>query len=67
MNINSPAKVSLKVIDINGKIIRYLQWRKEAGQHLIALDMSDVSSGVYYYSLFVNDEFVGSEKMLMVR
>jgi hypothetical protein len=66
------AKVSLKVYDVAGRLIRTLTDREwDAGRHSIAWDGhnesgSSVASGIYFYRLESKD-FSGTKKMVLLR
>ena len=59
--------VKLLVYDIMGKKVEAIVDEKQnPGNYEIAFDGSDLSSGVYYYQLRV-DEFVTSKKMMLLK
>lgn len=50
--IESTADVKLFVTDINGRIVRVIEaGQLDAGLHNISLDLGDLSSGTYFYSI----------------
>ena len=50
--IENNADVKLFVTDINGRIVRVIEaGQLEAGLHSVSLDLSDLSSGTYFYSI----------------
>jgi hypothetical protein len=60
--------VSLEIFDINGRFVEsplHHSWR-EAGQHEITFDASELPSGVYVYRLETGD-FVSSAKMVLIK
>lgn len=70
-NINYQVKekgfVSLKVFDMLGKEVAILvNETKEEGQYSIMFDASNLPSGIYVYSLRVND-FVQNKKMTLLK
>lgn len=59
--------VSLKVYNVLGKLVLDLiNETKEAGEYSVTFDASDLPSGVYIYSLIVND-FVQNRKMTLMK
>ncbi|MEW5797364.1 MAG: Ig-like domain-containing protein [Bacteroidota bacterium] len=66
---SSPAAgiITLEVFDVLGRRIRtLLNEYKESGLHRIAVDFSELPSGVYYYTLRAGD-FVSSKKMVLLK
>jgi len=67
------AFIQLKVFDINGKQITTLVNQKQnAGVYEIDFpaptgDGSNLSSGVYFYTLFADDKLIDTKKMLLVK
>ena len=64
--------VSLKVFDILGREVSQLvNETKEPGEYFVTFDASDLTSGIYIYSLIVNDSkgigFVSNQKMTLVK
>ncbi|MGQ9642978.1 MAG: T9SS type A sorting domain-containing protein, partial [Ignavibacterium sp.] len=61
------ANVNLSIYDILGRKVKtILNGRKEAGTYQINVDLSELSSGIYFYQL-QTDEFVSTRKMLMLK
>jgi hypothetical protein len=59
--------VTLKVYDVLGKLVfDLINETKEAGEYSVTFDASDLPSGVYIYSLMVND-FVQNKKMSLMK
>lgn len=59
--------VSLTIYDILGRKMKTIvDERKDAGSYLINVDLSDLSSGVYFYHLHT-DNFNATKKMLLLR
>ena len=58
--------VSIKVFDILGKEINELIIKKQnPGKYEIDFDGSALSSGVYFYSMFVNGNRIQTKKMML--
>ena len=71
-DLPSPAKASINVFDINGRLIKTIADRDyDAGTHFVewngedALNVS-VSSGVYFYQI-ISGSYVKSFKMLLIK
>ena len=59
--------VKLNIYDLLGRNIKTLiQEYKSAGNHTINFDASEISSGVYYYTLKVGS-FVDTKKMILMK
>ncbi len=60
--------VKIKVLDLRGKeIITLTNKRQTAGKYEIEFDGSSLSSGVYFYSLFVDNAQINTKKMLLIK
>jgi len=53
-------RMVLKVLDIQGRVAKTVVTSMEAGNQRIALNMSDLSSGVYILNAFFRDSFIQS-------
>ena len=59
--------VTLKVYDILGReIAELINGSREAGNHVVTFDASNLSSGIYYYQIKAGS-LVQSQKMLLVK
>ena len=59
--------VKLKVYNILGQqVATLLETQKPAGQHVVNFDASQLSSGIYYYTLTA-DDFKQTRKMVLLR
>ena len=59
--------VQLKVYDLMGnKIVQLIKERKAPGEYIIEFDGSNLSSGIYYYTLTM-DNFVKTKKMVLLK
>jgi hypothetical protein len=59
--------VELVIYDVLGKVVeKIVDDRKPAGNYSAQFDASKLSSGIYFYSLRVND-FVSTRKMLLLK
>ena len=61
------SKVSIYVYDILGKnVITLFDGIKSAGNHIISLDVANMSSGVYFYKLNAND-YTSIKKLVVLK
>ena len=59
--------VTLKVYNVLGEeVATLLETQKPAGQHVVNFDASQLSSGIYYYTLTA-DDFKQTRKMVLLR
>lgn len=66
---NLPRKgwVTLKIYDINGRLIKTLvEGEREAGRHFEKFGADNLASGVYFYTLTAND-FRDTKKMILLK
>ncbi|HEY5533813.1 MAG TPA: T9SS type A sorting domain-containing protein [Ignavibacteria bacterium] len=62
------SEVKLKVFDILGKeIITLVNETKYPGNYEIKFDASNLSSGIYFYSLFIDGYKIDTKKMLLIK
>ena len=66
-DIPKTSLVSLRVFDINGKLVTTLVDRTQAaGNHSVQFNSSDLSSGIYFYTLNVNG-ITDTKAMILVK
>jgi hypothetical protein len=66
-SVKEEGNVELIIYDVLGKVVEKLvDERKTAGNYSAQFDASNLSSGIYFYSLRVND-FVATKKMLLIK
>lgn len=66
-SVPKEANVSLQVFDITGRLVGTLvQQRKAAGNHTIAFDAQNLSSGVYIYRLQIGNQLI-TKKMTLIK
>ena len=53
------------IYDLNGKEIKNISLPNELDK--IDLNFSDISEGMYYYSLYLNGNFLQSDKLIIIR
>ncbi|MBX7044677.1 MAG: T9SS type A sorting domain-containing protein [Ignavibacteria bacterium] len=67
-DLNKPAFVDLKVYDVKGMEIKNIYSRYDgAGNHEAEFNASALSSGIYFYSIFINGVKTDSKKMLLLK
>lgn len=66
--LQAASKVTLNVYDVTGKkVIEQNQGELAAGKHAVKVNAENLASGVYYYSLKVNENTTSSMKMVVVK
>lgn len=66
-SIKEEGNVELVIYDVLGKVVvKLLDERKLAGNYSVQFDASNLSSGIYFYSLRIND-FADTKKMLLLK
>jgi len=66
-NLAEAGNVSLNVYDITGRlVVTLIDGQMDAGEHVVAWDASNVSSGVYFYKLSTGD-FTEIKRMTLLR
>jgi photosystem II stability/assembly factor-like uncharacterized protein len=67
-DLNKPAFVDIKVYDVKGSEVKNIYSRYEnSGSHQTEFNAAGLTSGVYFYSIFVNGIRTDSKKMLLVK
>jgi len=60
--------IELKIYDIAGRLIKTLVNEfKTAGSYLVSFNASDLSSGVYFYSMNIDGKQIGVKRMTLVK
>jgi len=60
--------VKLKIYNLLGKEVTTLvNENKSAGSYEVKFNAANISSGVYFYTLYVNGDFIDSKKMLVIK
>jgi len=63
--ITNSKYVSLKVFDVLGREIETLVDQKQmAGTYQVIFNGNNLSSGIYFYRLIVNDDIIDTRKMV---
>jgi photosystem II stability/assembly factor-like uncharacterized protein len=66
--ISNSKYVLLKIYDISGKEINTLVNKKQsAGTYEVKFDGSNLSSGIYFYSLFIEGMIVDTKKLILLK
>lgn len=68
-NLSKPANVTLKVYDINGEEADVLinNETMRAGTNTLLFNAEKLSSGIYFYSLYINGVITDTKKMMLVK
>jgi peroxiredoxin len=64
IKIRKSALTKLKIYDITGRLIKTVKQNIRSGVNNIKVDMSENSSGIYFYSILAGDEFVNGKFLL---
>ena len=68
VQLSIAGQVRLNVYDITGKLIETLiNQNKSSGKHSLKFDGSNLSSGIYFYSLFVDGMRIDTKKMILLK
>ena len=60
--------IMLKIYDISGKeIITLVNGYKPAGEYKIIFDAVNLSSGIYFYSMFSDNKLIDAKKLIIVK
>lgn len=66
-NLKAAGHVTMKVYDILGReLFTILDEYKNAGRHVLFFEMNDLATGIYIYSMRVND-YYSAKKMLVLK
>lgn len=66
-SIKAEGNVELVIYDVLGKVVEKLvDERKSVGKYSTQFDATSLSSGIYFYSLRIND-FIDTKKMLLIK
>jgi len=66
-SVKEEGDVELYIYDVLGKVVvKLVDEMKQAGNYSSQFDASNLSSGIYFYTLRVND-FVATKKMLLIK
>lgn len=66
--IGNNSYVRLKIFDIEGKDIKTLVKKyQNTGSYIVQFDGNDLSSGIYFYSLYINNELIETKKLMLIK
>jgi beta-glucanase (GH16 family) len=66
--LKNASEVKLKVSDMLGRTVAVLQnGRKNAGTHTVSFKASNLSSGVYFYSLIIDQRVAEVKRMMLIK
>jgi hypothetical protein len=61
---NRDGRVTLKVLDVNGRIAKRVTTSVSSGNQKLALDLNDLNNGAYVLNAFNDGEFVKSIRFI---
>ena len=62
------ANVILKIFDVSGKLLETLINEKQnAGEYQFTFEANNISSGIYFYSLYINNQLFDTKKMILLK
>ena len=65
--LNKPSRVKIKIYNLKGREIKTrIDSYYQRGNHLIRLDGTQLSSGIYFYSIYTED-FIATKKMIILK
>lgn len=67
-HIKNYSKVRLKLYNVEGKeLLTLIKDYKSAGSYEVFFNANQLNSGIYFYSLYVNDELKETKKLLLIK
>ncbi len=67
-NIKKSADIAIKIFDFSGKeILTLINEYLKSGSYEIIYNALDLSSGIYFYSLFVNKNKIDTKKLIFIK
>lgn len=61
---NKDGRVTLKVLDVNGRMAKKVTTSVSSGNQKLALDLNDLNNGAYVLNAFNDGEFVKSIRFI---
>jgi photosystem II stability/assembly factor-like uncharacterized protein len=66
--VETSADIKINIYDIQGKVINTLINKKfNAGEYRIKFNGNNISSGIYFYSLFIDNILIETKKMILIK
>ena len=66
--LRKPGIIEIKVYDISGKYVKILVNKfHPPGNYSLKVEASDLSSGVYFYTMYSNNHFINTKKFLIIK
>ncbi|MDD5362729.1 MAG: T9SS type A sorting domain-containing protein [Ignavibacteria bacterium] len=66
--ISKKADIRITVYDMLGKEIRTIVYKKHnPGNYEVSFDGSSLSSGIYFYSLLINEKIIETKRMVLIK
>jgi len=67
-NIKEATKLSLKIFSIDGKeLFLLVNEYQSIGNYEVMFDASNLNSGIYFYSIFSNNNLLESKKLIIIK
>lgn len=57
--------VILQIIDVNGKLVKKESYGVSSEAHKI--EMNELTDGIYFYSISVNEKLIKSSKLVIIK
>jgi hypothetical protein len=62
------SRVSINLIDINGRTVRILEDREmQSGTHQFSMNASGLASGTYFYSMILNEKQIIAKRLVVIK
>ncbi|MEO6695662.1 MAG: YCF48-related protein, partial [Ignavibacteria bacterium] len=66
--LRKPGLIEINVFDVSGKFIKTLVNKfHSAGSYSLKMMADDLSSGIYFYTMHSNNQFINSKKLLIIK
>jgi type IX secretion system substrate protein len=66
LDYDLPAEVdaaNIKIVNVLGSVVK--EQRLETGTNKVRLDLSNLNNGIYFYSIFLNEEIFSTKKLIV--
>ncbi|MCY7362281.1 MAG: T9SS type A sorting domain-containing protein [Ignavibacteria bacterium] len=68
LSIKDRGNVKLDIFNLEGKKVKNIIYKKfESGDYNIKFDGSDLATGIYFYSLLINNIVIDTKKMILLK
>jgi photosystem II stability/assembly factor-like uncharacterized protein len=67
-SLSVSSNVKILLYDVSGRLVKeFDEGFKPAGQFELRFEAANLASGVYYYSLYIDEQFFNSKKMVLLK